>query len=93
MAIVREANLMSQSLHPNVLMFMKICLEPNNMALVMELMPSSLNDYILDHKTLQILPRLDILKGIASGMSWLHSNNIIHRSGPTTGEENIGIEP
>ncbi len=78
----REAKFLAEhSKHPNIVRFIGIAYNPefNRIALVTELCKyGSLASYITN-KRVDWNAKLQILHGIASGMNYLHCNQIIHR--------------
>jgi len=78
-----EVEIMTRLRHPCILLFMGVCTEKNNVALVMEYVEGkSLDRIIHDPKiNLTVQKELHIAKEIAKGMNWLHCLDppIIHR--------------
>ena len=79
-----EIKLLSQQRHPNIVQFLGVCnLDVNNLgsiSLVMEYMETSLKDFIPHNQgVLRLGTKISILKDVASGVSHLHSQGIIHR--------------
>uniref|UniRef100_A0A6B2L2E0 Protein kinase domain-containing protein n=1 Tax=Arcella intermedia TaxID=1963864 RepID=A0A6B2L2E0_9EUKA len=79
----REINLMRQIFHPNVVLCMGACLEPD-ILIVTELMETDLDHFLHEPpykgRSVPAQKRLQMARGAAQGMSWLHSiSNIIHR--------------
>lgn len=78
-----EVEIMTQLRHPCILLFMGVCTEPNNIAIVMEYVEGRSLDRILHDPKIPLPParQLHIAKGIAKGMTWLHCLDppIIHR--------------
>jgi serine/threonine protein kinase len=75
---------MTQMRHPNVVLFMGACTDPNKMCIVSELMADSV--YSLIHRenaaeNVTLAQRVKMAKDTAAGMAWLHGANpqIIHR--------------
>lgn len=69
--------------HPNIVLFMGACTEPDNLMIVTELMNRGDVHSILrnDDIQLSLLRKLEMARDIAQGMNWLHCSNppIIHR--------------
>ncbi|KAL6063525.1 Dual specificity protein kinase [Balamuthia mandrillaris] len=78
-----EVEIMSRLRHPCILLFMGVCTETNNVALVMEYVEGKSLDRILhDPKIpLSFQQQMHLAKDIAKGMNWLHCLDppIIHR--------------
>jgi len=76
---LEEAKVMSTLRnHPNVVIFMGVTQSP--LCLITEFLGGgSLLNYLHDHPDTEIETKMKIVKGIASGMLHLHSENIIHR--------------
>merc|ERR1712137_107693 len=71
----QEISIMSNLRHPNILLFIGACLDPENICIVTEFMPMGSLQEVLFTKNIQLdmRRRLSILKEIAQGMNWLHS--------------------
>ena len=81
---IDEINLLSKQRHQNIVQFLGVCnLDVNNLgsiSLVMEYMETSLKDFIPHNQgVLRLGTKVSILKDVASGVSHLHSQDIIHR--------------
>eukprot|EP01102_Stenamoeba_stenopodia_P005578 TRINITY_DN16328_c0_g1_i1.p1 TRINITY_DN16328_c0_g1~~TRINITY_DN16328_c0_g1_i1.p1 ORF type:complete len:681 (-),score=162.93 TRINITY_DN16328_c0_g1_i1:52-2094(-) len=76
-----EVSILSTYHHPNIILYMGACTVPNHLMIVMERMVCNLEDLLLGETKLSLLTRLQMAKGCALGMNWLHSANpmIIHR--------------
>eukprot|EP00727_Mastigamoeba_balamuthi_P007750 m51a1_g3596 putative map3k delta-1 protein (658) ;mRNA; f:1179595-1186435 len=78
----REVGVMKSLRHPNVLLFMCYSQDSEKLIIVTEFMPSgSLMDVLLDEAVpVTLRARLSILKDVAAGMAYLHTNNpcILH---------------
>ena len=75
----REVTLMKSLRHPNIVQLFGVYTHEDKFHLVMEYCSKGslevyLKNHQLDGKTIR-----DLLRGIASGMSHLHSQNVIHR--------------
>merc|ERR1712137_929037 len=77
-----EMMIMSKLRHPNVVLFMGSCMQPDNYMMITELMPrGSLYD-ILHDKNIQLsFKKMKMAKDAALGMNWLHCSKpvFIHR--------------
>jgi len=71
----QEIAIMSNLRHPNLLLFIGACLEPQHIAIVTEYLPmGSLQDVLFAKNVhMDMKKRLTILKEVAQGMNWLHS--------------------
>lgn len=81
-SLLREMALLSTLRHPNTLLLIGIVLEHGQHSLVSEYCENgSLYDHLSGRKkhTLDWPTKLQIARGIASGMVYLHSKEIIHR--------------
>lgn len=78
----REAMIMSQCQFSNVVKLHGICQEPGHIAMVMEYLPKG-SLYQVLHDSKETLPwepvRWDIAIRVGEGLSYLHSQNILHR--------------
>ncbi|KAA3481047.1 putative LRR receptor-like serine/threonine-protein kinase [Gossypium australe] len=79
-AIKVESNLLTKVGHPNLVKLMYSCCDDDFRALVLEYMPNgTLDKWLYTHNYfLNLLQRLDIMIEVASAMSYLHSEHIIH---------------
>ena len=79
----KECEFMSTIRHPNVVQYLGTSEDPDNHLplLLMELMDDSLTDFIKSHSPVPIPYHIqvNICHDIAMALSFLHSNNIIHR--------------
>ncbi|ELR21777.1 protein kinase domain containing protein [Acanthamoeba castellanii str. Neff] len=80
----REVEIMSSLRHPCILLFMGVCTEKDNLAVVMEYVDGRDLESIVHDKdvVMTTAQQLLIAKGIAQGMNWLHClkpEPIIHR--------------
>ena len=78
----RECDVLSALRHPNIVQHMGTWIDPdtNLPALLMELMDHSLTQFLEKAKTsLSFHTQVSICHDIALALSFLHSNNIIHR--------------
>jgi len=79
----QEVEIMSKLRHPNVVLFMGVCLQPGNCLMVTEYMPKgSVYDLLHDeHSELSFMRRMKMAKDAALGMNWLHQSKpiFIHR--------------
>ncbi|MBA0652251.1 hypothetical protein Goklo_019522 [Gossypium klotzschianum] len=75
-----ESELLTKVGHPNLVKLMNSCSDNNFGALVLEYMPNgTLDKWLYTHNYfLNLLQRLDIMIEVASAMSYLHSEHIIH---------------
>lgn len=77
---LKEIAVLKSLNHPNVLRFIGVLYKNSKLHLITEFVPRTLNEII--HNSNTILPhtqRISFAKDIATGMSYLHNNNIIHR--------------
>eukprot|EP00002_Diphylleia_rotans_P012994 TRINITY_DN2530_c1_g1_i4.p1 TRINITY_DN2530_c1_g1~~TRINITY_DN2530_c1_g1_i4.p1 ORF type:complete len:2539 (+),score=349.69 TRINITY_DN2530_c1_g1_i4:56-7672(+) len=83
MAFQTEATILRRLSHPNIVPFIGACLEPPNLAIIMELItPGSLKDVILDSSiSISRENKYKILSGIIRAMKYLHSQSppVLHR--------------
>ncbi|MCK4608345.1 MAG: protein kinase, partial [Gammaproteobacteria bacterium] len=79
----KEVNTMMQLRHPNVVMLYGVCLEQNTFSIVMERMTGSLADFLYifhgDSTQTPLEVCVDWALNIASGLSYLHYLQILHR--------------
>eukprot|EP00455_Lapot_gusevi_P042344 TRINITY_DN5009_c0_g4_i3.p1 TRINITY_DN5009_c0_g4~~TRINITY_DN5009_c0_g4_i3.p1 ORF type:complete len:282 (+),score=60.67 TRINITY_DN5009_c0_g4_i3:91-936(+) len=77
----KEVQLSWVSRHPNIITLYGACLEPNNMAMVMEYMEGGSLHGVLHDDDIQLSwsRRLEILRDITAGVLFLHRQNIVHR--------------
>ncbi|KAL4353953.1 hypothetical protein GQ457_06G036230 [Hibiscus cannabinus] len=75
-----ESKLLTEVCHPNLVKLMNSCCDDDFRALVLEYMPNgTLDKWLYTHNYfLNLLQRLDIMIEVASAMSYLHSQHIIH---------------
>eukprot|EP00793_Prasinoderma_coloniale_P001083 PRCOL_00006074-RA len=83
-AFEREAAVLASLRHPNVVLFMGVCLQPPDVSLVMEYCPRGSLDKLLHSKggvPLNTRQRLRLAVQAARGMTFLHEHDppIIHR--------------
>jgi len=78
---IGEVRIMRKVFHPNVVMLIGACTNPEEVIIVSELMEMDLEHYIQSPKyaTEPIARRVKIAKDIALGLNWLHGVDIIHR--------------
>ncbi len=79
---VEEAVLMSKLHHPNIVMFIGACLNPKNLALVLEFLPrGTLHDFLLNRKNeVSLALLLRFATDVARGVKYLHTRcKIIQR--------------
>lgn len=77
-----ECRLLSQIHHPNIIEFIGLCFfQEYAPTLIMELMPSNLESLINNTADIQFDVKCYILRGIATGLAFLHSNTppLVHR--------------
>jgi serine/threonine protein kinase len=78
----REAGLLAQLHHPNIVQFFGVSIHNDNLYLVTEFCKFNLREAIEDDDVWVGLPgeaKLKIAQGIASGISYLHQRGIAHR--------------
>lgn len=93
----KQINLLSAYHHANIISLVGYCDEQDEKILVLELMRTSLYDYLYTHQDhtprLTVEQRLEICIGVAEGLSILHSgthSNVIHGDLST---EHILLDP
>lgn len=77
-----EIELCSRIQHPNVVLFMGVCLKRGNFAIVTELMKGDLEMLLHDpSRQFSLAARVRMALDVAQGMNWLHRSRppIIHR--------------
>jgi hypothetical protein len=77
-----ELEVMARLRHPNLLLFMAACLEPNNLMLVTDYMPrGSLASVIHSSEPLSFVQKMRFGRDIVSGLAWLHGQKppVVHR--------------
>ncbi len=75
----QEALLMSQLRHPHIVNFFKVCLEPGNYCIVMELCEKGTLYHWLRTPEATWPPKKRIALEVALGLAYLHSHRIVHR--------------
>ena len=80
----KEANILSQLRHPNIVALFGVSVTERDKFLVTEWMPSGSLDALITNAVkgkinLKFSQKIAILTDICKGMSYLHSSNIIHR--------------
>ena len=78
----REAGLLAQLHHPNIVQFFGVSIHNDNLYLVTEFCKFNLREAIEDDEVWLVLPdteKLKIALGIASGICYLHQRGIAHR--------------
>ncbi len=80
-AFSKEASLMIQLQHPNVLAFQGVVTDASSLCIVTEFCPrGSLGDLLLDaRQRMDARLRLSVLLQLAQGVAYLHRLNILHR--------------
>ncbi len=79
---IRECEILSRLRHPNIVQFMGVHLGVTNMdiTLIMESVHMDLDKCVKNYSDALTLPyKLNILRDIAYGLSYLHSCSVIHR--------------
>ena len=80
---VKECHLLSSLRHPNIVQFMGVCLfsEERLPVLVMEYLPSDLDDTLTKYSDIPLFVKRSILHDVTRGLVYLHTQNppIIHR--------------
>lgn len=79
-----EVQIMSKISHPNILLFMGVCTQGDEVMVITPLMPWDLETLLITKKDTNPLPlykRLKMMKGAVLGVRWLHESNpiFIHR--------------
>lgn len=83
--IRKEIQVMSQIFHPNVVLFMGACTDPDEqLMIVTERLPTDLHTLVIENKKkfpLSLRKRMKMAKQAALGVNWLHSGKqqFIHR--------------
>jgi len=79
--IEREMDTLTNLAHPNIVQFMGLCIELEDIYIVTEFVPGGDLRAILkdENKDIPWNVRADIAKQLAAAMNYLHSRNIIHR--------------
>ncbi len=77
----RECDLLESFHHPNIVRHLSTTRHPksNNTLLVTELLDCNLRSYFFQEPKLNSLYEASLSKDVASGLSYIHSMNIIHR--------------
>lgn len=75
----REINVLKSLKHTCVIRFLGVAQIDKQYALITEYISSNLDNYIKVKKSLNIVEAWEISQKIASGLNYLHSNNITHR--------------
>jgi serine/threonine protein kinase len=77
----REVKIMSKLHHPNIVMVMAACVEPENRLFIMELCHTDLFAYLHSGEEIQVKDRLEMAIGAASALFFLHSFKpaLLHR--------------
>jgi tRNA A-37 threonylcarbamoyl transferase component Bud32 len=76
----REAEMMVQMTHPNIIRLYGVCVDPGHYSLVMEYMPKgSLYQFLHSRQEISWPIRWSIALDIGKGIYHLHSKNILHR--------------
>lgn len=77
---LKEVAVLKSLNHSNVLRFIGVLYKNSKLHLITEYVPKTLNEIIHNlHTPLPYSQRIAFARDIATGMSYLHSNNIIHR--------------
>ncbi|KAK6046935.1 protein tyrosine kinase [Cooperia oncophora] len=79
--MVREARVMRDLSHPNIVHFYGVCLQEQPIYILLELIQGQpLDVYLLENKsTIDKDEKLQIIMGIAWGLEYLHSMSVLHR--------------
>jgi len=77
----RECHTLSQLQHPNITVFVGVYYQPecNVPLLVMELLHTSLHNFLESILHIPLQVKLSFLLDVSTGLHYLHSRNIIHR--------------
>ncbi|ELR18375.1 protein kinase domain containing protein [Acanthamoeba castellanii str. Neff] len=77
----REAAILSDLVHPNIVQLIGLSLSEGNLILVMELVERGSLHYVLADRSLKLSwpKRLSMLRDAALGINYLHSLGVIHR--------------
>jgi len=87
--VMKECHLLSSLRHPNVVSFIGMFYKkadtrdrsgPHAPVLVMELMQYSLSSLLEKYQNIPVYVKVSILYDVSAGLSYLHSQNIVHRS-------------
>ncbi|KAK5975742.1 Tyrosine-protein kinase Fps85D, partial [Trichostrongylus colubriformis] len=79
--MVREARLMRDLSHPNIVHFYGVCLQEQPIYILLELVQGGpLDVYLLENKsTIDKDEKLQIVMGVAWALEYLHSKSVLHR--------------
>eukprot|EP01120_Amphizonella_sp_Union-15-10_P008947 TRINITY_DN3303_c0_g1_i1.p1 TRINITY_DN3303_c0_g1~~TRINITY_DN3303_c0_g1_i1.p1 ORF type:complete len:610 (-),score=109.22 TRINITY_DN3303_c0_g1_i1:80-1909(-) len=76
----QEVDIMSKIFHPNIVLFMGANTQSDRIKIVTELCVTDVEKILRSDKPLTMYERMQMAKGAALGMNWLHGIvNIIHR--------------
>lgn len=75
---IREIGILRELDHPNIIKILDIMVKRNSIYIIMEVLPTTLKK-VLENQRLSLYNLKHILKGILSGLDYLHSHNILHR--------------
>ena len=78
--LMTEARMMAQVQHPNVMPIYDFIEEDNLASIVMPLLKVQTTDFKLRATEHSLLENIRFLQGIATGLDFLHSNQITHRN-------------
>ena len=74
-----EAELHRKLVHPNIVRFLALVFEPENYGLVMEYLENGeIRDFLENNRHFTWREKLELLKGVVLGMTYLHGENVIH---------------
>eukprot|EP01095_Lingulamoeba_sp_RSL-Kostka_P011297 TRINITY_DN4261_c0_g1_i1.p1 TRINITY_DN4261_c0_g1~~TRINITY_DN4261_c0_g1_i1.p1 ORF type:complete len:610 (+),score=197.94 TRINITY_DN4261_c0_g1_i1:239-2068(+) len=73
-----EVEIISKAQSPHIVQFLGVCVNDNNLQIVMEKLEGSLEHKLLNKQFSNIVVRLTMALGIAKGMAWIHPQ-VVHR--------------
>jgi len=76
---IQEVTLLSELRHPNVILYMGVCVDTRDKIIVTEYMENGSLYNLLRLQKLKIMTVHRIAKDIALGMNYLHEENVLHR--------------
>ncbi len=78
---IKEVETIYKLDHPNVIKVLGACMEPKNFIILLEYAAGGSLYHILGNPDIDLdwKAKVNILRGVASGLAYLHEHNIIHR--------------
>ena len=77
--IEREAKIMAQLSHPNIIQIFDLFLEDGIPCIVMERCLGSLSDWVYQHGSLPPALAVEVMKQLLLGLDFAHQKGIVHR--------------